>query len=101
MVKIPFIELHVVLSHSESRAAQTLREIELEEPIRYAPNDPVESWLVNLLCLDCSGKAHRITHGTPHPSKCELYHVNRDTLFSYHKVCLDAARHLVVHEADL
>ena len=25
-----------------------------------------------------------ITLGLPHPDKCELYLVNRDTLFSYH-----------------
>jgi len=26
-----------------------------------------------------------IKHGLPHPDHCELYMVNRDTLFSYHK----------------
>jgi N-acetyltransferase 10 len=33
--------------------ARTLREITLEEPIRYAAGDPIEAWLNNLLCLDC------------------------------------------------
>uniref|UniRef100_A0A6A7GF83 RNA cytidine acetyltransferase n=1 Tax=Hirondellea gigas TaxID=1518452 RepID=A0A6A7GF83_9CRUS len=72
-------------SSGSSNASQTLREIELDEPIRYSMGDPVERWLTDLLCFDCSGKGHRIVHGTPHPSKTELYRVNRDTLFSYHK----------------
>ncbi|OBA26154.1 DUF699-domain-containing protein [Hanseniaspora valbyensis NRRL Y-1626] len=65
-----------------------LREVTLDEPIRYAPGDPVEKWLNKLLCLDVqlmknpkfAGK------GTPHPNQCELFMVNRDTLFSYHPV---------------
>ncbi|KAI8926506.1 GNAT acetyltransferase 2-domain-containing protein [Entophlyctis helioformis] len=72
-----------------STAARTLREIKLEEPIRYGVKDPVESWLNKLLCLDCStpsSSRSRIAAGCPHPSKCELYYVNRDTLFSYHPV---------------
>lgn len=56
--------------------------------------DPVEKWLHELLCLDAA-LPHNLpplsqiltsTSGTlPHPSKCELYYVERDTLFSYHK----------------
>ncbi|KAJ3016085.1 N-acetyltransferase 10 [Thoreauomyces humboldtii] len=68
---------------------RTLREIKLEEPIRYAANDHVESWLNRLLCLDCctpDPKISRSISGCPHPSKCELYYVNRDTLFSFHPV---------------
>lgn len=68
---------------------RTLREIKLEEPIRYAPSDPVESWLNRLLCLDACNpdpKFTRTISGCPHPSKCELYYVNRDTLFSFHPV---------------
>ncbi|TPX60136.1 hypothetical protein PhCBS80983_g02008 [Powellomyces hirtus] len=68
---------------------RTLREIKLDEPIRYALNDPVESWLNRLLCLDCctpDPKISRTISGCPHPSKCELYYVNRDTLFSFHPV---------------
>ncbi|TPX35479.1 hypothetical protein SmJEL517_g02152 [Synchytrium microbalum] len=66
---------------------RVLREIKLEEPIRYAPQDPVESWLNKLLCLDCcnpSNDSASSTVGSPHPSACELFYVNRDTLFSYH-----------------
>lgn len=31
---------------------RALREVSLNEPIRYAPGDPVEKWLNKLLCLD-------------------------------------------------
>ncbi|GBC09125.1 hypothetical protein RclHR1_08620001 [Rhizophagus clarus] len=64
---------------------RVLREIKLEEPIRYALNDPVEKWLNKLLCLDASIFSKNI-QGCPHPQKCELYYVNRDTLFSFHPV---------------
>lgn len=69
-------------------AGRTLTEVKLDEPIRYAPGDPVEKWLNKLLCLDVSlSKNSRFaTKGTPHPSECNLFYVNRDTLFSYHPV---------------
>ncbi|KIX01418.1 uncharacterized protein Z518_09144 [Rhinocladiella mackenziei CBS 650.93] len=66
---------------------RSLREITLSEPIRYAPGDGVERWLNRLLCLDATlPKSKMNTQGTPHPSTCELVHVNRDTLFSFHPV---------------
>lgn len=66
---------------------RTLREATLEEPIRYAPGDPVEKWLNNLLCLDATLPPKRKAHtGTPSPAKCELFAVSRDTLFSYHPI---------------
>lgn len=66
---------------------RTLREATLSEPIRYAPNDPVEKWLNNLLCLDATlPPTRRHITGTPDPKKCELYSVSRDTLFSYNPV---------------
>jgi len=68
----------------KSNSGRVLREIQLEEPIRYARGDPVERWLNELLCLDAS-QVERIPTGFPHPDECELYYVNRDTLFSYHK----------------
>ena len=55
---------------------------------RYARGDPVESWLHELLCLDASDHIPSVPSRLPHPSECELYMVQRDTLFSYHKVCL-------------
>ncbi|KAK9768623.1 N-acetyltransferase 10 [Basidiobolus ranarum] len=68
-----------------STGARVLREIKLEEPIRYAPNDPIEKWMNKLLCLDATTVTKNI-QGCPHPSECELYYINRDTLFSYHPV---------------
>jgi N-acetyltransferase 10 len=66
---------------------RSLREITLSEPIRYAPGDAVEKWLNKLLCLDATlPKSKMNTQGCPHPSSCELVHVNRDTLFSFHAV---------------
>jgi N-acetyltransferase 10 len=37
-----------------------------------------------LLCLDATNTHYKLS-GTPPPDSCELYYVNRDTLFSYHK----------------
>lgn len=66
---------------------RTLREITLSEPIRYAPGDAVEKWLNKVLCLDATlPKSKMNAQGTPHPDTCELVHVNRDTLFSFHPV---------------
>lgn len=66
---------------------RSLREITLSEPIRYAQGDAVEKWLNRLLCLDATApKARMNTQGCPHPSQCQLLHVNRDTLFSFHPV---------------
>eukprot|EP01125_Pyxidicula_operculata_P010778 TRINITY_DN3550_c0_g1_i1.p1 TRINITY_DN3550_c0_g1~~TRINITY_DN3550_c0_g1_i1.p1 ORF type:complete len:1035 (-),score=287.65 TRINITY_DN3550_c0_g1_i1:40-3144(-) len=64
---------------------RVLREVTLNDPIRYSSGDSVEQWLNGLLCLDASN-VKPLSVGCPHPSKCELFYVNRDTLFSYHKV---------------
>ncbi|KAG2483803.1 hypothetical protein HYH03_017326 [Edaphochlamys debaryana] len=64
---------------------RSFREVHLGEPIRYAPGDPIESWLHELLCLDAGSNLPRPPQRLPHPSDCELYFVERDTLFSYHK----------------
>jgi N-acetyltransferase 10 len=64
-----------------------LREIELAMPIRYAQNDGIEAWLNKLLCLDSGSSAQlKLNGGAPAPADCELYSVNRDALFSYHKL---------------
>ena len=68
---------------------RTLREIKLSEPIRYAPGDPVEKWLNDLLCLDATNPSLSrfvLPQGCPHPSECQLWAISRDTLFSYHPV---------------
>ncbi|PRT54363.1 RNA cytidine acetyltransferase [Wickerhamiella sorbophila] len=67
-------------------ANRTLREIQLDEPIRYARNDPTEAWLNKLLCLDATLPQNPTTKGFPHPSECDLYAINRNTLFSFHPV---------------
>ncbi|VVB06095.1 unnamed protein product [Arabis nemorensis] len=60
------------------------KKIELSESIRYGSGDPIESWLNGLLCLDvATSLPNPACH--PPPSQCDLYYVNRDTLFSYHK----------------
>ncbi|KAL5519901.1 hypothetical protein ACEPAG_1561 [Sanghuangporus baumii] len=64
--------------------ARTLREIKLETPIRYSAGDKIEVWLNTLLCLDATAAPRGLAQGCPHPSKCELYYVSRDTLFSFH-----------------
>ena len=68
-------------------SGRSLREITLSEPIRYAQGDAVEKWLNKLLCLDATlPRSKTNTQGCPHPSACQLLHVNRDTLFSFHPV---------------
>lgn len=66
--------------------ARTLKEINLTTPIRYGAGDPIEKWLNQLLCLDAtlSVPSKKTLQGCPHPSTCELFYVNRDTLFSFH-----------------
>ncbi|EGC37654.1 hypothetical protein DICPUDRAFT_149730 [Dictyostelium purpureum] len=71
-------------SNNKNITGRVLREVELNEPIRYSSRDPIEKWLNELLCLD-STVAKSSPAGCPHPSECQLYYVNRDTLFSYHK----------------
>ncbi|CAG98875.1 ribosome biosynthesis protein KRE33 [Kluyveromyces lactis] len=85
-------ETALVSRDSKKQEVQTsgrsLREVVLDEPIRYAPGDPVEKWLNKLLCLDVQliKNPRFAARGTPHPSQCNLFIVNRDTLFSYHPV---------------
>jgi hypothetical protein len=92
-----------------------LLELQLYTPIRYGPFDPVELWLNSLLCLnntsdtDDDGWIYSIPSSVnslslsspsssspqrylpphdvlyPPASKCSLYFVNRDCLFSFHK----------------
>jgi len=72
-------------TYQKPSLSRSLKELKLEEPIRYAEGDGVEKWLNGLLCLDVqTSTSNRSLQGCPHPSKCDLYFVNRDTLFSYH-----------------
>ena len=70
-----------------SGGSPSLKEIELSTPIRYAAGDPIEAWLNKLLCLDCGTNVSlKLAGGAPAPVDCELYSVDRDALFSYHKL---------------
>ena len=91
-------------SGTGSSSGGPLKELDLSHPIRYALGDPVEAWLNNLLCLDCDSfdynntlgygnksnsnisSASELKGGAPAPAECELYCVNRDALFSYHRL---------------
>nr|GMD79002.1 RNA cytidine acetyltransferase 1 isoform X1 [Ipomoea batatas] len=76
---------HMPSKNAESSLSGRLfKKIELNESIRYAPGDPIESWLNSLLCLDITNFTPSISR-LPPPGECDLYYVNRDTLFSYHK----------------
>lgn len=81
--------------NGSATSSRLLREFTLNEPIRYGANDPIEKWLHGLLCLDVASLSLGISKkgstdasgagGFPAPEACDLYAVNRDTLFSYHK----------------
>lgn len=74
-----------LLSTLRESTGASLKELKLEEPIRYSAGDPVEKWLNSLLCLDIPLTVKNLAGQCPHPDSCELYALNRDTLFSFHK----------------
>lgn len=45
-----------------------LKEVQLDEPIRYGLNDPIERWLNDLLCLDATQEIEPLKEGCPHPN---------------------------------
>ncbi|VDN14106.1 unnamed protein product, partial [Dibothriocephalus latus] len=53
-------DTNVGKSLSSVNNSRLLYEITLVEAIRYANGDPVETWLNNLLCLNCDAPAHHI-----------------------------------------
>lgn len=66
-------------------SSRLIHELTLNEPIRYKADDPVEAWLTGLLCLDATIAELPWTAGCPVPEDCQLYYIDRDALFSYHK----------------
>lgn len=74
-----------VAQDGETRSPRSLKEVTLAEPIRYAKGDAVEKWLNALLCLDVTPSKPK-NNVFPDPSQCQLIHVNRDTLFTFHPV---------------
>ncbi|XP_057659508.1 RNA cytidine acetyltransferase isoform X1 [Diorhabda carinulata] len=79
---------------SGAATGRTLHEVSLNESIRYKPGDAVETWLVKLLCLD-STSVTPISSGCPPPDNCDLYYINRDTLFCYHKASEEFLQRIV------
>ncbi|XP_059479969.1 RNA cytidine acetyltransferase [Neocloeon triangulifer] len=69
---------------TSAATGRVLQEVVLNESIRYKPGDEVEKWLTEVLCLDVTSIAP-VMSGCPPPENCELYYINRDTLFCYHK----------------
>eukprot|EP00916_Digyalum_oweni_P023615 GHVL01039189.1.p1 GENE.GHVL01039189.1~~GHVL01039189.1.p1 ORF type:complete len:705 (+),score=134.14 GHVL01039189.1:910-3024(+) len=61
-----------------------LKELTLEEPIRYALGDDVEDWLNKLLCLETVDSIQSMKY-LPPAQECRLFMVNRDALFSYNE----------------
>ncbi|KAJ8971724.1 hypothetical protein NQ317_002554 [Molorchus minor] len=73
---------------------RVLSEITLDESVRYKPGDAVETWINKLLCLDCTS-VMPIYSGCPPLDSCDLYYVNRDTLFSYHQASEEFLQRMV------
>nr|CAI5852034.1 unnamed protein product [Callosobruchus analis] len=71
-----------------------LKQVTLNESIRYKPGDVIETWLTKLLCLD-STSVTPILSGCPPPDSCVLYYINRDTLFCYHKASEEFLQRIV------
>lgn len=71
-------------SSNDSTSSRLLKEVRLDQAIRYADEDPIEAWLNRLLLLDATN-AEMLYEGYPKFEDLELYYVNRDTLFSFHK----------------
>mmetsp|Transcript_10053 Transcript_10053/g.23516 ORF Transcript_10053/g.23516 Transcript_10053/m.23516 type:complete len:518 (-) Transcript_10053:1880-3433(-) len=61
------------------------KEIYIDEPIRFSKNDPVEKWLNDLLCMNMEKKSF-LSKGCPNPKHCRLFLVDRNALFSSHKI---------------
>jgi len=88
----------LILSASEgfiNQAGKRFVEISIDESIRYSPDDEIEKWLYHLLCLDASLIDKVSISSYPMPQDCELYYINRDTLFSYHSVSEQFLQNLV------
>eukprot|EP00388_Colpodella_angusta_P007396 GDKJ01020956.1.p1 GENE.GDKJ01020956.1~~GDKJ01020956.1.p1 ORF type:complete len:1168 (+),score=400.73 GDKJ01020956.1:23-3505(+) len=81
---------------SFSSNLSTFDEVQMEEPIRYSPGDDVETWLHKVLCLDAT-EAFPLSSSTglPPPSKCQLYQIDRDALFSGHPMAEQFLRSLM------
>ncbi|ESO08081.1 hypothetical protein HELRODRAFT_110320 [Helobdella robusta] len=75
---------------SSTLKEKKLHEMELKIPIRYSDKDPIEAWLTSLLCLNITNQtggrsSEKEKSSFPFVGTCELFEVNRDTLFSFHE----------------
>jgi len=82
------------VSDNADAVGRVVYEVTLTNSIRYANNDAIEQWLYDLLCLDVTDLPP-LTGGTPDPDSCDLYYINRDTLFSYDRSAETFLKHLV------
>ena len=88
-----FSETDVVASGStlSEQPKSPYQHIELHEPIRYSMGDPVEEWLHKLLCLPMNTLISSASsaddlptlQNKPHPDRCQLLHIPKESLFSY------------------
>ncbi|MEM1674208.1 MAG: GNAT family N-acetyltransferase [Candidatus Bathyarchaeia archaeon] len=63
-----------------------LHRVELKEPIRYAPNDPVEEWLYKTLLLDAEpADINAAALGEIRLEECKYEKVNLDEWFRYNE----------------
>ncbi|XP_015791858.1 RNA cytidine acetyltransferase [Tetranychus urticae] len=69
-------------------SSNPLEEFTLSDPVLFSKKDSVEKWLNKSLCLDWvnSEKDDKDNFGCPAPEECQLFYINRETLFSYHKL---------------
>ncbi|XP_015795903.1 RNA cytidine acetyltransferase-like [Tetranychus urticae] len=61
-----------------------LKEIKLEESIRYADGDQVEIWINKLLCLKNVASKKKKMDSISNIDNCALFYINRDVLFNHH-----------------
>ncbi|CAH1973723.1 unnamed protein product [Acanthoscelides obtectus] len=86
--------LSLKLLNQHNGFIESFLQVTLNESIRYKPGDDVEAWLTKLLCLDSTSVAP-ILSGCPPPDSCDLYYINRDTLFCYHKASEEFLQRIV------
>jgi len=94
MMMILMLIVIMVIDDCVYPVGRMVYEITLTNSIRYANGDAVEQWLYDLLCLDVTDLPP-LSGGTPDPASCDLYYVNRDTLFSYDRSAETFLKHLV------
>jgi N-acetyltransferase 10 len=89
------LKLFKELKNEEIKRGRSFMEIKLIEPIRYGRNDPIELWLHDLLLLNAGSSSsnseetssgNTSTNNFPALNRTELFAVDRDTLFSRHRV---------------